>query len=283
MSHPLLTAIKSNKPAFGAWITLPGVFNLRTVAQASPHLSWVLVDCEHGLTSLVPGAAEAMQTLAGVGRENVDAPSAIVRIPATGFSSAGGTGMGWQIKYALDAGARGILVPMVGSEEKAREIAAEARFPPIGRRGFGSPFTNGTWGISPGDYLGSANESVVVMVQIETKEGVENMESIIKVDGIDALFIGPYDLSISLGFPPPSPDPHPEVEKVIQKILGVAHAAQKKCAIYCTSGSQSALRAKQGFDIISVTTDVGALSEAIAKNLAEAAGVGQEKKGFSYS
>jgi 4-hydroxy-2-oxoheptanedioate aldolase len=105
-THSLLRAFKSNKPAFGAWIALPGTFNARTVAQSSPSLSWVLIDCEHGLTSLQPGAAESIQAIQGIG---AGAPSPIVRIPATGIS----TGTGWQIKYALDAGARGVLVPMV--------------------------------------------------------------------------------------------------------------------------------------------------------------------------
>jgi len=260
-----LNALKANRPAFGAWITLPGVFNARTVAQSSPHLSWVVIDCEHGLTSLHPGAAESVQAVQGSGS---NPPSAIVRIPATGIS----TGTGWQIKYALDAGARGIIVPMVGTAEKARDIVADSRFAPQGRRGFGSPFTPGVWGINASDYIKTANDSVVVMVQIETREGVDNVEAIAGVNGIDVLFIGPYDLSLSLGYQPPSPDPHPDVEKSIQKILGAAHAAGKKVAIYCTSGAQAANRAKEGFDMINVMADSGAMSENLAQNLATAAG-----------
>jgi len=106
-THALLQAFKASKPAFGAWITLPGMQNARAVAQASPYLSWVMIDCEHGLTSLQPGAAESIQAITGLGP---NAPSALVRIPATGFSNS----TSWQIKYALDAGARGVLVPMVG-------------------------------------------------------------------------------------------------------------------------------------------------------------------------
>ncbi|KAG6822884.1 hypothetical protein H0H93_004659, partial [Arthromyces matolae] len=66
------------------------------------------------------------------------------------------------------------------------------------------------------------------MVQIETKEGVENAEKIAAVDGVDVLFIGPYDLSMSLGYPTPNPDPHPDIEKIIQNILSVTHKAGKK-------------------------------------------------------
>jgi 4-hydroxy-2-oxoheptanedioate aldolase len=107
-SHPLLQAIKANKTAFGAWLTLPGLFHARTVAQASPHLAWVAIDCEHGLIPLVPGAAESVAAIQGA-RGNVGGPSPIVRISATGVTSSSS----WQIKNALDAGARGIIAPMV--------------------------------------------------------------------------------------------------------------------------------------------------------------------------
>ncbi|KDR66621.1 hypothetical protein GALMADRAFT_162014 [Galerina marginata CBS 339.88] len=263
-SHPLLHAFKANKPAFGAWLTLPGTFHARTVAQGSPHLSWVVVDCEHGLVPLVPGAAESIAAIQGA--KPGGGPSAIVRIPATGVTASSS----WQIKHALDGGARGVLVPLVSTADKAKEVVSDSRFPPLGRRGFGSPFTHGTWGVTVPEYLQSANESILVMVQIENKEAVENVHEIAKVDGIDALFIGPYDLSISLGYPPPSPDPHPEIEQVIQKIRQATHAAGKKCAIFCTSGKQAALRAKEGFDMINVTSDTGAMSEGIAKHLSDA-------------
>lgn len=104
-THPLLQAFRANKPAFGAWLTVPGLFHARTLAKSSPHLSWIAVDCEHGLVPLVPGAAESVAAIEAAG------PSPIVRIPATGVSGS----TSWQIKHALDAGARGVVVPMVGT------------------------------------------------------------------------------------------------------------------------------------------------------------------------
>ncbi|KAF8137177.1 Pyruvate/Phosphoenolpyruvate kinase-like domain-containing protein [Boletus edulis] len=274
-THALAQAFKAAKPAFGVWITLPGVINARTVAQSSSHLSWVMIDCEHGLTSLQPGAAESIQAITGLGS---NAPSALVRIPATGAS----TSTSWQIKYALDAGARGVLVPMVSDAAKARDVVSDSRFPPGGRRGFGSPFTQSTWGTSAAEYIKSANEHITIMIQIETREGVENVGEIAAIDGIDVLFIGPYDLSLALGYPPPSPDPHPNVEKVIQQILKAAHDKGKKCAIYCTSGVQSFKRAQEGFDMINVASDSGAISESIARNLTEAVGGQSGARAFGY-
>ncbi|KAF9524356.1 Pyruvate/Phosphoenolpyruvate kinase-like domain-containing protein [Crepidotus variabilis] len=272
-THALLNAFKSKTPAFGAWLTLPGAFHARTMAQASPHLSWIVIDCEHGLVPLIPGVAEAVSAIESAGNStNAPPVSAIVRIPATGVTASSS----WQIKHALDGGARGILVPLVSTADKAKEIISDARFPPVGRRGFGSPFTHGTWGVSAKEYLATSNESILVVVQIENREAVENVDSIAAVEGLDALFIGPYDLSISLGYPTPDPDPHPEVEKVIQKVLKATHNAGKKCAIFCSTGEQAAIRAKEGFDMINVTTDTGAMTEGISRHLAAALSTSQQ-------
>ncbi|KAA1473598.1 Phosphoenolpyruvate/pyruvate domain-containing protein [Dentipellis sp. KUC8613] len=263
-SHPLLRAFQSSTPAFGAWLALPGAHHARLIAQASPHLAWIVIDCEHGLTALQPGAAESVAAIAGAG------VSPLVRIPATGPSGPGG--VAWQVKYALDAGARGVLVPMINNAAQAALVASEARFPPRGVRGFGSPFTHGIWGTSAGEYLAGANDSVLVIVQIESREAVENVEAIAAVEGVDALFIGPFDLSISLGYPTPAPEPHPEVEKVMQRILEVGHAAGKKVGTLCVTGPQAAERAKQGFDMVNVTVDTSLLTSGIATELAAAAG-----------
>ncbi|KAI0701626.1 Phosphoenolpyruvate/pyruvate domain-containing protein [Earliella scabrosa] len=275
LRHPLLEAFRTSKPAFGVWLALPSAVSARAlVASASPHLSWVCIDCEHGTAGLHPGAAEIVHAIAGLGP---DAPSAIVRIPATGACA--DESAGWQIKHALDAGARGVVVPMVNNGAQACAIVAAARFPPQGVRGFGNPFTQLAWGpgVSASEYLARANESILVLLQIETPEGVQNVEEILSVDGVDGVFIGPYDLSISHGFPPPSPDPHPEVETMIQRILAAAHARQKKCAIYCNSGKQAAKRAEEGFDMINVRSDRGAMADGIARHLADAVSGTQEK------
>ncbi|KAF8622870.1 hypothetical protein AX15_006686 [Amanita polypyramis BW_CC] len=265
--HTLLSAFKANKAAFGVWLFGPGYFHARNVARSSPHLSWVLIDCENGLVTLDIGLSKS---IAGVttGSRSTENLSSIVRIPATGDSDS----MSWQIKYALDAGAHGVLVPLVSTAEQAQEVVTYSRYPPTGRRGLGSPYSHGTWGLGMAEYADVANDHVLAMVQIETKEGVDNIEKIAALDGIDVLFIGPYDLSVSLGYPPPVPDIHPDVEKVIQRILQVTHAAGKKCGIFCLTGSQGAKRVAEGFDMINVTTDTGSLTEAMSGHLAAAAG-----------
>ncbi|KAF7794026.1 hypothetical protein EIP86_005154 [Pleurotus ostreatoroseus] len=296
-SHPLQHAFRESKPAFGAWITIPSPWVARTAAQASSNLSWLVVDCEHGLVPLQPGAADTIAAVSGL---KGTTPTVLVRIPATG--SCADTSCVWQIKYVLDSGAHGVIVPMVrvvrtlrrallfesspssfalgrvlsrtqvSTPQQARSIVSAARFPPTGTRGFGSPFTQDAWGISAADYLKRANDEVIVMVQIETREALERVEEICAVDGLDGVFIGPYDLSLSLGLPPPDPLPHPEAEKAIQRILKAAHDAGKKCAFYCITGEHAAERATQGFDMINVTSDVGAMTDAIRTSMATAVG-----------
>ncbi|KAK7034602.1 hypothetical protein VNI00_012233 [Paramarasmius palmivorus] len=259
-ANPLLDAFKANRTAFGTFITSGNFFFARAVAQASPHIEWICIDCEHGLTSLNPGVSELVAAIHGEGIPT------FVRIPATGVS----TGTGWQIKYALDAGAKGVVVPMVSTAEKAREVVLDSRFPPVGRRGFGSSYAHGNWKMSAQDYLNVANEHVIVAVQIETKAALDNLEEIAAVDGVDVLLLGPSDLSMALGYPIPSPDPHPEVEKAIQRVLRVSHEKGKKCWMYVSNGEKAAQRAKEGFDMVSVTNDIGILTLGISTQFEDA-------------
>ena len=112
--HALLVALRHKRPALGAWLTVQNTFITRTIVRASPELSWICIDCEHGLTSLHPGAAETIAAIEGASsNQNGSFPSSLVRIPSAGGVGAGGDGLSWQVKYALDAGARGVIAPMV--------------------------------------------------------------------------------------------------------------------------------------------------------------------------
>ena len=124
-------------------------------------------------------------------------------------------------------------------------------------------------GLNPGpDYDDGANDSVTVAVQIESRSGVENVEKIAAVPGIDVLFIGPFDLSKQMGVTRGGE----EHEAAIQRILAASHAAGKKAAIFCTDGSDARARAEQGFDMISVNTDVGVIRSGMLNELKTANG-----------
>jgi len=191
---------------------------------------------------------EAVNAIAGCGA------SPIVRIPANEQ---------WMWKRALDTGAHAVMVPLISTAEDAKKAVKFAKFPPRGVRGFGSPFPMGTFGnmdLSATEYLQQSNESLLTIVQIETKEALGNVEEIAAVDGIDVLFVGPFDLGNSIGYPVTSATLHPKLQEAIQKILDAANGARKKAGIYCSlGGEQAKMYSQQGFHMISVATDMSVL------------------------
>ncbi|KAK6842676.1 HpcH/HpaI aldolase/citrate lyase family protein [Apiospora arundinis] len=223
---------KGNGPSLGLWQTFPGANISRTLAR-SAGIDWVMVDCEHGN---IDDAAmhDAVPAIAGCG------VSPLVRLPDM---------QGWMIKRALDAGAHGILIPLLRTAEEARQIVRAAKFPP------------------------TANESLLTMVQIETKEALDAVEEIAAVPGIDLLFVGPFDLGNNIGLPILDGVMQPGLEEAIDRILEVAHRAGKKAAFFATSGAQSKKYADKGFDMISVALDATALQQTMALSLKSARGL----------
>lgn len=142
---------------------------------------------------------------------------------------------------ALDTGAHGIVVPLLYTAEDAKKLVISAKFPLVGQRGFGSPFPQERFhpSLKSADYLEQANETLLTMVQIETKEALENVDAIAAVVGVDLLFVGPFDLGNNIGHPIIDGHMHENLHKAIAKIFKAAKAAGKKVGIFCTSGKQS--------------------------------------------
>lgn len=148
--------------SFGAWQMLPGGNLSRTIARTG--YDWVCVDCEHGNVA----DNQMHESVAAIASCGV---SPIVRIPAN---------EGWMVKRALDAGAHGIVVPLLYSAEDARKLVQTAKFPPVGQRGYGSPFSMGAFGDPSGlEYLQQANDALVTIVQIETKEAFDDVGTLV--------------------------------------------------------------------------------------------------------
>lgn len=163
-------------------------------------------------------------------------------------------------------------MPLIRTVEEVKELVAAAKFPPQGRRGFGSPIAlqNFQAGLTFTEYLQQANESLLTMVQIETQEALDAVEEITPL--VDVVFVGPFDLGNNIGHPIIDGKMDPELDEAISRILGAAVAAGKKCGIYCTSGEQAKQYADKGFHMISVATDYTALQAAMADTLAVAQG-----------
>lgn len=200
--------------------------------------------------------------------------SPIVRVPDN---------QGWMVKRALDAGAHGVLVPLIYTVEDAKKLVLSAKFPPQGYRGFGSPFPMERFdhSLTAADYLKQANEALLTMVQIETREALDCVDEIAAVPGIDVLFVGPFDLGNNIGHPIIGSEMHEKLHAAIAKVLKAAQAAGKKAGIFCTSGEQAKQYADDGFHMISASTDVMILQAGTmnATNIANGAGPGPKLTG----
>ncbi|KAI9819980.1 MAG: hypothetical protein M1827_006550 [Pycnora praestabilis] len=254
-ANHLQKALRRSGPSFGAWQMLPGSNQSRAIARSG--FDWVLIDTEHGN---IDDAAmhESVAAVTGCG------VSPIVRIAAN---------EGWMVKRALDSGAHGIIVPLLYTAADAQKLVSSAKFPPTGVRGFGSPFPMGSFGNeTKEEYLLQANDALLTIVQIETKEALANVDAIARVPGIDVLFVGPFDLGNNIGHPILDGKMHEELNEAVARILRAANEHEKKAGIYCTSGEQARTYADQGFHMISVVSDMTALPAYLESALATAKG-----------
>jgi 2-keto-3-deoxy-L-rhamnonate aldolase RhmA len=187
---------KTFNPVLGTIFTLGSPQVAEIISQSG--FGWVLIDMEHSTLSL-ESAQTAIQVL---GKKILK----IVRVP--------GNDEIW-IKRVLDTGCDGILVPMVKTDEEARNAVRSSMYPVEGQRSVGLTRAH-KYGAGFNEYVSGANRNLIIMVQIEHIEGVRNIDSILKVKGIDSIFIGPYDLSASMGLI--GKVSHPEVISAIEVI-----------------------------------------------------------------
>jgi len=167
------------------------------------------------------------------------------------------------IMKMLDAGAYGIIVPLVNSRADAEAAAAACRYPPQGIRSFGPTRAVYYAGL---DYFAYANQEVCCIPQIETATAVENLDEILSVPGVDAVYIGPMDLSISLGLPPQMDSDVPAYAEARQRILEACRRHSVAPGIH-TSAFAAPKRIAEGFRMVMVVSDLGALGRAVAEDL----------------
>lgn len=268
-ANRLQKALKGSSPTFGAWQMLPGTNLTRTICRSSPNVDWILIDQEHGNIS-----DDSMHEL--VAAAAACGVSPIVRVPDAQH---------WMIKRALDAGAHGILVPLLQTAEQAADVVKWAKFPPVGNRGFGSPFSmekfvsqpplgssTAAKEVSSIDYLQQANNSTIVAVQIETASALSQLSAIASTPGIDVLFVGPFDLGNNISHPIISPTRDPELVAAISSVQAAAEKAGIKSGIYCNSGEEARKYADEGFSMVSAMTDMVAVPKAFGQAFEAARG-----------
>jgi 4-hydroxy-2-oxoheptanedioate aldolase len=219
---------------------------------------WLAVDAEHSAQnpSLV---AEMVAMIVDAG---TSAP--LVRIPALS--------MEW-FKWTLDAGAWGVIVPMVNTPEEARQAVSWSKYPPEGMRSMGGAFAPYGFGLSDWkSYTQIANNEIMVVVQIESTQGLANLDGILSVQGVDVAFVGPNDLHVQLGLPPSTEGAEPEFVAALERIKTTARQHSVACGIFCANGEAAARRIREGFQMVNAAADISCLLEAATRNLRVAQG-----------
>jgi 4-hydroxy-2-oxoheptanedioate aldolase len=175
----------------------------------------------------------------------------LVRLPGVDAAVAG---------YVLDAGAAGVIAPMVESAAEAEALVTACRYPPRGRRSHGPTRA----ALRPGADLFAAAGQAVVLAMVETREGLERCEALASVDGLDGLFVGPGDLGLSLGLGAGQDREEPEMRDAIARVLAACRRAGGRAGIHAGSTRYAARMAGSGFDLVTVWVDVAAIASTLA-------------------
>lgn len=244
-SNHLKERLRAGQPVYGAWLNLPTPATCRIMARQG--YDWITVDMEHAHQDLA-NLAGAIAAIADAGT----ACAPLVRIPNNSVE--------W-FKWALDAGAWGVIVPMVNNREEAARAVAWAKYPPEGIRSMGGPFAPYGFGAAGWDeYFARANAEILVAVQIESAPALVDLDGIIGTPGVDVAFVGPNDLHAQIGLPPSSEGAEPEFVAALGAIIAAGQRHGRGLGIFCSDGAAARMRVAQGFQMVSVTTDVSCLS-----------------------
>ena len=235
-------ALLQRRVTIGTWLQINNPTAAEVLANAG--YEWIAIDIEHTDIDIVSLTA-LLRGMYGRGA----AP--IARVSTNDVI---------EIRRALDVGAAGVLVPFVSTADQARRAVAAARYPPSGVRGFSFCRAN-NWGTDFSSEAQSANDNVAVVIMIESKEGVENIEDIAAVDGLDAVFIGPYDLSGSYGIP--GQIQAPVVRDACHRVIEACRRANKAVGLLVVRPTPEAVRQalEDGFTLICVGIDTVFLDE----------------------
>lgn len=220
--------------ALNGWLAIPSVLSAEIMARAGWDV--LTIDLQHGTTDY----GDMLALLATIGQ------TPTVPWVRVTWNDPG------QIMRALDAGAIGVICPMIETADDARRFAAACLYPPRGQRSFGPIRARLAHGAT---YPDTANDRVLPIAMIETRPAVEQLEDILAVEGLAGVYIGPADLSAAFGYPPGFDRREPELVEIIQRIRSTAQARGLRAGIHCGTPGYAAEMAAQGFDLVTVGSD----------------------------
>ena len=237
---------QEGKPVTLGWVSIANSFSAEAMARQG--FDAMCIDLQHG----TPGMSDLLALLHAVSQTDA---TPVVRVPWNDPAT---------IMKALDFGAYAIIVPLVSTAEDAARAVAACRYPPTGMRSSG-PIRALHYGGA--DYLAKADGEIVVMAMIETKEGLANLDAICATPGLDAIYIGPSDLSFALGLTPRMDNPDPLHLETCDRIREAAHKHGKKACMHCASAAFAAGAIKRGFDLVMLTSDINCMLAGAKKQL----------------
>ena len=244
----LKTKLASKEVSCGSWITLanPGIAEI----MARAGFDWLVVDLEHSVIT-IREAEELIRVI------ELNGVCPLVRLSSNNEV---------QIKRVMDAGARGVVVPMVNSRKEAENAVASVYYPPLGRRGVGLARAQG-YGTDFEEYKTWLEKEAVLIVQVEHIQAVENLESILSVDQVDGFMVGPYDLSASLGIP--GQFENPLFLNAMEKIKEIGIHSAKSPGIHVVEPDINAFQEKidQGYRFMAYSLDIRMLDTSCRKAL----------------
>ncbi len=224
--------------ALSGWLQLPGALHAEALARLQ--YDAVVVDMQHSLIDF----AQVTSMLTAI---ELGGAEPFVRMQVNDQADA---------MKLLDAGAYGLIAPMVNTAADAERFAAALHYGPRGIRSYGPRRPALRYGVG---YLQQASDTLVALAMVETREALANLDAILAVDGLDGVFIGPTDLALDLGHAPSVDSSEPEVVAAIAHVRERAHAAGKRAGIFCGSGAFARQKIAEGFDFVTAAPDLSLL------------------------
>jgi len=229
------------------WSSIANTFNSEILATSG--FDSVTIDMQHGLV----GYQKVVEMLQAISGYNI---TPMVRVPWNDPS---------MVMRCLDAGAYGIICPMVNTKEECEKFVAACRYPPKGNRSFG-PIRARMY--AGDDYFKHANDTLLNFAMIETSEAVDNLDKILSVEELDAVYIGPSDLAVTMGYAPGAYEK--EVEDCLSYIIEMCKKKNIKAGIHCPDGKTVKERFDMGYNLGTISADAALLSQASKREIADA-------------
>ena len=247
---------RAGEQTIGGWLSLANTHTAEMMANAG--FDWLCVDMQHGLLDY----RDLLHMLPAISTTDT---IPIVRVSGNEPS---------QIMKVLDAGALGVIVPMIDNREQALAAVSACRYPPEGTRSFG-PIRAAMYGGR--GYAREANDEIACIAMVETKEGIENLEEIVTTPGLGAIYVGPSDLALALGLSPRGDTDDPLHLETVNRIVATCKKHGVPVGIHTGGLAYTQRRLEAGFNFVTLGSDGGFMMKAVAADLA-AARDSQEKE-----